>query len=72
MIGFDDVPMASWPAYDLTTVRQPLERMVDEAVNHLLLRMEDPGIRPAQIRLECELRVRGPARLPAKRESGRK
>ena len=23
VIGFDDIPMASWPGYSLTTVRQP-------------------------------------------------
>ncbi|MEL7086908.1 MAG: hypothetical protein AAGL98_00455, partial [Planctomycetota bacterium] len=26
--GYDDVPLAAWAAYDLTTVRQPLNRMV--------------------------------------------
>ncbi|WP_318527539.1 substrate-binding domain-containing protein [Albidovulum marisflavi] len=28
VVGFDDVPLASWGAYDLTTLRQPVERMV--------------------------------------------
>jgi DNA-binding LacI/PurR family transcriptional regulator len=31
VVGFDDVPGASWPAYNLTTVRQPIEAMVDNA-----------------------------------------
>ncbi|MFT3964268.1 MAG: LacI family DNA-binding transcriptional regulator [Sphingobium sp.] len=33
--GFDDIPEAARPAYNLTTVRQPIERMVEEALNLL-------------------------------------
>lgn len=29
VIGFDDIPMAAWPSYELTTVRQPIAQMVD-------------------------------------------
>lgn len=32
VVGFDDIRMAAWPAYDLTTVRQPVEEMVALAV----------------------------------------
>lgn len=42
IIGFDDIPMASWNAYKLTTVRQPIERMVREALDII----EDSSIRP--------------------------
>ena len=28
VVGFDDIAMASWPPYDLTTVRQPVDRMI--------------------------------------------
>lgn len=35
ILGFDDVPMAAWPAYDLSTIRQPVDRIVDEAVETL-------------------------------------
>jgi DNA-binding LacI/PurR family transcriptional regulator len=35
VIGFDDVPMANWPAYALTTVRQPVAQMVDETAKIL-------------------------------------
>lgn len=34
--GFDDIPPAGWPAYGLTTVRQPIEDMVKTAVSLLL------------------------------------
>lgn len=33
IVGFDDIPAAAWPAYSLTTVRQPIEQMVDTAVS---------------------------------------
>ena len=36
VIGYDDVPVAGWPAYNLTTVRQPADKMVDETVSLLL------------------------------------
>ncbi|MBX9454651.1 MAG: substrate-binding domain-containing protein [Rhizobium sp.] len=41
VVGFDDIPMASWTSYRLTTMRQPVERMVREA----LALIEDPAIK---------------------------
>ncbi len=35
IVGFDDIPMASWPSYQLTTVQQPLEQMVAATVSFL-------------------------------------
>jgi DNA-binding LacI/PurR family transcriptional regulator len=35
VVGFDDIPMASWPSYRLTTVQQPLARMVEATVQFL-------------------------------------
>ncbi len=29
VVGFDDIPIADWPAYQLTTIRQPIAQMVD-------------------------------------------
>ena len=29
MIGFDDVPIARWPSYELTTIVEPIAQMVD-------------------------------------------
>lgn len=33
IIGFDDIPMASWEAYNLTTIRQPVRRMLVQALD---------------------------------------
>jgi LacI family transcriptional regulator len=65
VVGFDDVPPASWAAYDLTTVRQRANLMVERTVDILLAEIEDPETPPRQIRIEAPLIVRGSARVPA-------
>ena len=57
--GFDDTPIAAWAAFDLTSYRQPLGRMVAEAVETLLHRIEHREEPPRRVRLEGELIVRG-------------
>ena len=39
VVGFDDVPPAAWPAYNLTTFRQRVDQMVAETVTMLLRRI---------------------------------
>lgn len=39
VVGFDDIPAASWPGYALTTVAQPVEEMID-ATSELLGRYD--------------------------------
>ena len=36
IIGFDDIPLAASPEYNLTTLRQPINRMVDQSVSLML------------------------------------
>jgi DNA-binding LacI/PurR family transcriptional regulator len=36
VVGFDDIPMAAWSAYNLTTVRQPVQQMIDSSLQLLL------------------------------------
>lgn len=43
VIGFDDIPMAGWNSYSLTTIRQPVERMVYEALKVI----DDTTIKPS-------------------------
>lgn len=64
VVGFDDVPAASWPAYNLTTVRQPANRMVADTVGILLDQIEDMSIEPRRIAIDGPLIVRGSARIP--------
>ncbi len=46
LIGFDDIPAAAWPGHQLTTIRQPIRRMIREAVSILAEAMEAPGEPP--------------------------
>lgn len=64
VVGYDDVPPASWPSYDLTTVRQPADTMVAETVEILLAHIDDPTIPARRVTTEARLVVRGSARLP--------
>ena len=52
VVGFDDVPMAAWPEYDLTTVRQGIARLVEETAHVLLARIEDPSLPPRRVLIE--------------------
>jgi DNA-binding LacI/PurR family transcriptional regulator len=63
VVGYDDVPIAAWPAYDLTTVRQPVNRMVDATVEALLSRIEEDAT-PRKIRIPGPLVLRGSVRKP--------
>lgn len=63
VVGYDDVPLAAWPAYDLTTIRQPVRRMVDATVDALIAQIEGDG-EPRKLRIDGPLIVRGSARLP--------
>ena len=59
VIGYDDIEMASWEAYDLSTVRQPIQVMIDEVVGmvDLLLKNDTP---PETIKMiESERVIRG-------------
>ena len=64
IIGYDDVPMAAWPSYDLTTLRQPARRMVDATVQEILTRITTPDAPVRRIEIDGPLLVRGSARLP--------
>lgn len=46
IVGFDDIPAASWTAYSLTTVRQPVNSMIDMSVRVLLERIAEPQTDP--------------------------
>ncbi len=59
VIGFNDMAMASWPAYNLTTIRQPIGEIIVSAVE-IMLRIVDRPESPTEERLfSCESVVRG-------------
>jgi DNA-binding LacI/PurR family transcriptional regulator len=64
IVGFDDMPMASWTAYNLTTVRQPVADIIGTAIDLIISVVEEPW-RAAPSRLfACEAVVRGTLRRP--------
>jgi DNA-binding LacI/PurR family transcriptional regulator len=46
IVGFDGVGQARYAAYDVTTVRQPIQRMTESAVSMLIERIENPELSP--------------------------
>ena len=56
--------MASWHAYNLTTLRQPVNRMVEETVTTILDQIENDGDKTKRIEIEGDLTVRSSARIP--------
>ncbi len=62
IIGFDDTPGSSWPAYDLTTMRQPVNRMIEVTLDLLQERFETPNLDPVLKFLPGTLVERGSTR----------
>ena len=68
VVGFDDVPPAAWPAYDLTSFRQRINRMVAETVTTLMDRIEGGDTEPRRIQ---HRRRADRARLDRDQQKGR-
>lgn len=65
IVGYDDVGPARWPSYGITSMSQPLRRMVEATVNILLEQISSGEIEAEHRILNGELVVRTSARLPA-------
>jgi DNA-binding LacI/PurR family transcriptional regulator len=61
IIGFDDIPTAAWPAYNLTTIRQPVNRMISATLELLKERLDNPQAEPVLKLLPGALVARGSA-----------
>jgi DNA-binding LacI/PurR family transcriptional regulator len=61
VVGYDDVPLAQWASYDLTTVRQPVNQMVEATIDILLSQINNDNIAPQRIEIDGPLMVRGSA-----------
>ena len=55
VVGFDGLPAAAWPHYDLTTVEQPLPAMIGRALDLLRARMTDRGLPDETVSLRGRL-----------------
>lgn len=63
IIGFDDIPAADWSAYKLTTIRQPVNQMIERTVDVLQKRLESPNLAPVTEAIPGRLIRRDSARL---------
>ena len=64
VVGYDDVPLAAWPTYALTTLRQSSGMMVAATVDLLMERIEARDTAPRKVELAGPLIVRSSARVP--------
>lgn len=64
IIGFDDVGLASWPSFMLTTYAQPVQPMVERVVNITLQHIEEGSTAPIREVVPGSLIIRQSARLP--------
>lgn len=74
VIGFDDIPQASWGAYRLTTFQQSAERQAREILRILDWRLDNPTAAPTTVAMDLPLVARDTVRsiasptAPAARE----
>lgn len=61
VVGFDDVPQAAWGAYQLTTIVQSVEAMVDATVELLQEQMQSQ-VQPRNVVVPCRLVERATVR----------
>ncbi len=63
VVGFDDVAPARWARPPLTTVRQPLQEMAEEAAR-LALRLRAEDVENTRLELATSLVVRSSTAAP--------
>lgn len=59
VVGFDNIPMASWGAYNLTTVSQEVDDMIDKTMAILQAKLEHPESPPIIELVAGQLMMRG-------------
>ena len=62
VVGFDDTAPAVWGAYDLTTVTQSLDIMMELTIDTILQQIESECLQPQSIVVPVQLSVRGSTR----------
>lgn len=59
ILGFNDIAMAAWPSYRLTTIRQPIGDIISAAVEMITEMVEQGGASAPSRRFTCALVERG-------------
>lgn len=58
-VGFDDLQQSSWKNYQLTSVSQPLEEMVEYTRSYLARKLASPEATGGYLLLKCRIHERG-------------
>lgn len=66
IVGYDDLQVAKWTGPPLTTVRQPLTEMAEEATRLVLRLRAEPQLKSTRLELATTLVVRGSTAAPAR------
>lgn len=66
VVGFDDLPMASWTIPPLTTIRQPLREMAEAAATMLITLAQGKPLQQQRVELATELVVRDSTAPPSR------
>ena len=61
VVGFDDIPMAAWPCFDMTTVINPVDTMLEAIAETLQKRVDNPEASSMSVVVKPELVRRGSA-----------
>ena len=62
VVGFDDVKMAAWRVFDLTTLRQPANEMVAAVVDMMMQLINGKPLERARVEIDSALIERGTTR----------
>ena len=62
VVGFDDIAMAHWPSHALTTVRQPVAKMIDVTMELIGMLFGSAQLEPRIERIAGELIERASTR----------
>lgn len=63
VVGFDDISMAAWPSYSLTTLRQPMNAMIEMTIDEAQRLLAQPQAQAEEHKIPGRLIRRGSARL---------
>ena len=65
VIGLNDMEMAGWQNIDLTTIRQPIDQIIDVSIDLIATMLIDPNHQPEAHLFPCEVIERGTLKRPS-------
>lgn len=62
IVGLNDMEMAGWECFNLTTIHQPVSAIIEASINVVVAMLEEPGSAPRAQVFPCHLVERGTLR----------